>query len=323
MFKIVRGDITQLPESVDVIVNSADHEVQVNFGTDLAIYTAAGKEKLLAAREKIGKIEFGDVAITDSFDLQAKTKKIIHAVAPIWTDGSNGEYDILKRCYLNVLNLALIEGLKRVALPVLAVGNNGFPKIEGLRIAIEQIMRFLFKHDDFDIILVLFDKEIYNKCKRIFKVKEYIKDNAVKIIQRAESNGGVEQFRLKRTSHILADSDTGTTTFLKKFAELMSKRSLNLYEDNELKSILYEGHISQRIFYSIRNSPKYKPSKSTAIRMAFALKLSPEDAQELLNAAGYVLYEGNNFDTEILRLLEKKMNITTIENELEKKGLRL
>lgn len=53
-FKIVRNDITKV--KADVIVNTANPNPICASGTDLAIYEAAGKEKLLAERANIGKI---------------------------------------------------------------------------------------------------------------------------------------------------------------------------------------------------------------------------------------------------------------------------
>ena len=53
-FKIVRNDITRV--KADVIVNTANPNPICASGTDLAIYEAAGKEKLLAERANIGKI---------------------------------------------------------------------------------------------------------------------------------------------------------------------------------------------------------------------------------------------------------------------------
>ena len=47
-FKIVRNDITRV--KADVIVNTANPNPICASGTDLAIYEAAGKEKLLAER---------------------------------------------------------------------------------------------------------------------------------------------------------------------------------------------------------------------------------------------------------------------------------
>ena len=58
-FKIVRNDITKV--KADAIVNTANPNPICASGTDLAIYEAAGKEKLLAERAGIGKIARGDI----------------------------------------------------------------------------------------------------------------------------------------------------------------------------------------------------------------------------------------------------------------------
>ena len=54
-FKIVRNDITKV--KADVIVNTANPNPICASGTDLAIYEAAGKEKLLAERANIGNLD--------------------------------------------------------------------------------------------------------------------------------------------------------------------------------------------------------------------------------------------------------------------------
>ena len=64
-FKIVRNDITKV--KADAIVNTANPNPICVSGTDLAIYEAAGKEKLLAERAKIGKIARGDIAVTGTY----------------------------------------------------------------------------------------------------------------------------------------------------------------------------------------------------------------------------------------------------------------
>ena len=50
-FKIVHNDITRV--KADVIVNTANPNPVCASGTDLAIYEAAGKEKLLALNYQI------------------------------------------------------------------------------------------------------------------------------------------------------------------------------------------------------------------------------------------------------------------------------
>ena len=84
-FQIIRNDITKV--RADVIVNTANPHPTIGGGTDSAIYAAAGEEKLLAERRKIGEIAQGQAAATPAFDLQAK--HIIHTVGPAWIDGNH------------------------------------------------------------------------------------------------------------------------------------------------------------------------------------------------------------------------------------------
>ena len=88
-FQIIRNDITKV--KADAIVNTANPFPQVGAGTDSAVYHAAGKDKLLAERKKIGVIQPGEVAVTPAFDLNAKY--IIHTVGPAWNGGNDGEFD--------------------------------------------------------------------------------------------------------------------------------------------------------------------------------------------------------------------------------------
>lgn len=155
-FHIIRNDITKV--EADVIVNTANPEPIIGDGTDSAIYQAAGKDRLLAERIKIGKIEKGQAAITPAFDLSAKF--IIHTVGPAWIDGKHNECDILRSCYANTLALAEQVNAESVAFPLIATGVYGFPKNEALDIALSEIGKYLLTHD-MNIILVVFDKESF------------------------------------------------------------------------------------------------------------------------------------------------------------------
>lgn len=96
-FQIIRNDITKV--KADAIVNSANPEPIYGAGVDQAIYKAAGEEKLLEERKKIGDIAPGHIAVTPALDLPAQY--VIHAVGPIWQDGNHGELDVLKACIEN------------------------------------------------------------------------------------------------------------------------------------------------------------------------------------------------------------------------------
>lgn len=323
MFQVIRGDISNLPFEVDAIVNSADTEVKYNFGVDLAIYRAAGEEQLLQARKAIGKIKAGNVRITDSFALKDKAKKIFHAVAPIYQGGHCGEMKLLRSCYKNCFALALKENFANLALPILGTGNNGFPINDSLRVAIAESVRFLLENEDFNITLVTFDTDTYEKCKKLFGigfVKEFIADTDVKKMQSADERAGARIFRRNQPKR--ADDKTLNKNFLETLAEFMKRIGLNLNLNNaddlnDLINIVHLGNISDRVIYSIRNAinevAEYNPSKETAIRFAIALKLSVDDASELLSAAGHVLYNGNSLDRKIKNFMYQKSKTDQLE----------
>ena len=152
-FQIIRNDITKV--KADAIVNTANPRVAIGSGVDTAIYNAAGKDKLLAARAKIGPLEYGDVAITKAFDLDAKY--IIHAVGCWWEGGEKGEVELLRQCYDKALNLAAKKRCKSIAFPVMATGCYGFPAEIGMEVAVSSFTKFLEEHD-MEIYLVVFDR---------------------------------------------------------------------------------------------------------------------------------------------------------------------
>lgn len=151
-FKIVRNDLTKM--QVDVIVNTANSKPKYSSGTDTAVYKAAGEDELLAERKKIGYMNEGEVAITPGFQLPAKY--IIHAVSPRYIDGNSGEEDRLRDCYKKSLALAVKHECKSIAFPLIATGSFGYPKEEGMRIALDEINAYLMKQDML-VYLVVFD----------------------------------------------------------------------------------------------------------------------------------------------------------------------
>ena len=101
-FEIVRNDIANM--RVDAIVNTANPHPVIGSGVDSRIHKKAG-EKLLAIRKEFGELAYGDTVITPAYKLSANY--VIHAVSPVWYDGTHNERALLEQCYTGALSLAL------------------------------------------------------------------------------------------------------------------------------------------------------------------------------------------------------------------------
>ena len=174
-FKIVRNDITRM--QADIIVNTANDHPTVGTGCDRAIYQAAGFDELLAYRKTIGFVPEGDAFITPAFKLQAKY--IVHAVSPLFIDGQHGEEEKLRSCYKKSLALAAEHGASSIAFPLISTGGFGYPREEGLRIAVDEISAFLLGHEML-VYLVVFDQKMTNLGSQLFEgLDAYIDQNYV------------------------------------------------------------------------------------------------------------------------------------------------
>lgn len=197
-FEIVRNDIVNM--QVDVVVNTANPNPVIGSGVDRGNHKKAGNE-LLAARQKIGCIAFGDAVITPGFGLDAKY--VIHTVGPIWEDGNHGEERILSSCYQKSLALAKEHGCESIAFPLIATGNYGFSKPLALQIAVREISAFLLENE-MQIYLVVFGKEAFVLSEKLFKsVSSYIDENYIRSKTLDEyGTGSMYGSRLSRTRRI-------------------------------------------------------------------------------------------------------------------------
>ena len=173
-FEIVRNDITNM--QVDAIVNTANPKPVIGYGVDAGIHQKAGP-KLLEARKKIGNIPVGDAAITPGFDLNAKY--VIHAVGPVWLDGSHREEMLLRSCYDQSLKLAKRRRCQSIAFPLISAGNHGFPKSLALQIALNAISEFLMANE-MHIYLVVFSRDAFQLSEKLFQgVSSFIDENYI------------------------------------------------------------------------------------------------------------------------------------------------
>ena len=160
---IVRGDITKL--DVDAIVNAANTTLLGGGGVDGAIHRAAGPE-LLAECRTLGGCRPGEAKITRGYNLPARF--IIHTVGPVWSGGTRGEGEVLANCYRNSLQLAVENGIKRIAFPAISCGAYRYPVSEAAQIAVKTTRKFLASNDKIDkVIFVITNDEILEAYQRL------------------------------------------------------------------------------------------------------------------------------------------------------------
>jgi len=170
-FRIIRNDITKV--AADVIVNSANPKPVCGGSTEALIYEAAGYDELLDARQGVGYLEIGQVGVTPAFKLQAQA--IVHVSCPWWNDGAAESVELLRKCYVAVLQQAVALNAKSVAIPLLSSGVYRFPKDVALQIASEVCGSF--NEFELDIILVVYDQQAFEKAKELFKdVEDQLKE---------------------------------------------------------------------------------------------------------------------------------------------------
>jgi len=158
----VQADITTL--DVDAIVNAANTGLSGGGGVDGAIHDAAGPE-LMTACSALGGCSTGDAKMTPGFGLPSRY--VIHAVGPIWDDGSCGEPEALVSCYRRAMELVRGNNLQSVAFSAISTGVYGYPKIPATNIAVHTVMNFLKETSaDIEVVFCCFsagDLELYKQ----------------------------------------------------------------------------------------------------------------------------------------------------------------
>ena len=331
-FEIIRNNIVNV--EADAIVNTANPMVAVGAGVDQAVYEAAGWDRLLEERRKIGVMKPGQVAATPGFDL--RSKYILHTIGPAWYDGNHGERETLAKCYSASLALAKELGCESVAFPLMATGTYGFPKDEALRIAVSEISSFLLENE-MEVILVVYNKEAFELSGKLFSdVKSYIEENevipeearfgrledmemdmgqpeeAVKLgkAQDIECDEAAPSFGLpddnleERLSHM-------DKTFQQYLFMLIDRRGLT---DPE---VYKKANIDRKLFSKIRNNVNYMPSKKTVFALAIALELNLDEVKDLLLRAGFAFSPSSRFDLIVKYFIETgNCNINEINTVL-------
>jgi O-acetyl-ADP-ribose deacetylase len=164
--RAVQGNIVH--PHVDVIVNAANSSLLGGGGVDGAIHRAAGPE-LLAECRTLGGCPSGHAKITSGYRLPAKF--VIHAVGPVWHNGSEKESALLASCYRESLVLAESRSARSIAFPCISTGAYGYPPGEAARIAVttvrERIPLLRHVHEVIFCCFTDHDLDVYDKLLSI------------------------------------------------------------------------------------------------------------------------------------------------------------
>ncbi len=350
-FKIIRNDITRM--QVDAIVNTANEQPVYSSGTDTAVYLAAGADALLAERRSIGVLAEGEVALTPGFGLPAKY--IIHAVSPRYGNDVEAAEEKLRSCYRKSLELAREYQCESIAFPLIATGSYGYPKEEGMRIALDEINAFLLTYDML-IYLVVFDEAATGLGRKLYPdLESYINKNYVEEKQEAEYGRRTEYIKRNATEReersfclgvpkkaarssrerdeeaSLADYDK----FIEESESTLNERLLHL-SDSFQEYLLYlieskglinadvykRALLTKQLFSKIKLNPDYHPDKATAMRLCIGAKLNLDETKDLLARAGYALSPCEKRDVIFSYFIEKGVyDMIEIDIALEEHGV--
>ena len=343
-FEIVRNDITRM--QVDAIVNAANNSLLGGGGVDGAIHRAAGPQLLEECRTLNG-CETGEAKLTGGYNLPCKY--VIHTVGPIWRGGSEGEPAQLAACYRNALALARQQDCDSVAFPLISAGVYGYPKAAALQVAVEEIARFL-SENDMMVYLVVLNRDVIEPDGRLFEEAfAYIDDVYVRersdfdrearrshYLRDGAPRGLPEPGSLFRRPHrednarnetVFSEANVGRLTAV----QAESSENIPGRRDERFAGMLLRklgecgmrdaecccrANVDRRLFGRIRNNPDYLPGKHTALAFAIALRLSLDEAKELLMKAGHGLSHSNKTDIVVEYCLMTGHYDLTLINEV-------
>ena len=142
--KVVLGDITE--EETEAIVNAANSLLKHGGGIAGAIVRRGGRiiqeESDKIVKKKVS-IPVGEAVHTSAGKL--KSRYVIHTVGPVWGEGE--EEKKLRSAVRSSLKLADDLQVKTVAIPAISTGIFGYPKEEGTRVIVDEVLNYLRREE--------------------------------------------------------------------------------------------------------------------------------------------------------------------------------
>ena len=318
-FFISDTDITTC--KADAIVNAANTELCMGGGVCGAIFRAAGAEEMVKACAALSPIQTGDAVMTPGFALPAK--HVIHTAGPIWR-GTKDDEAQLYRCYQSALRLAEKNKCKTVVFPLISSGIYGCPPETAERIARKSILDFLGTHDDMTVTLILFGRMRHRKeepkYESLYEELESFtakrkaapqssptkicapRDSAAMICAAADACIKEEKMRMPCAAGGAGEMPpVPESSFSDVLFHFIDEKG---FTDPE---VYKAANLDRRLFSKFRSMREYTPKKMTVLALAVALRLTVEQTETLLDAAGYSLSRHRQADVIVRWFMERNM----------------
>ncbi len=135
VLETLQGDITSQPD-IEAVVNAANAQLMPGGGVAGAIHRAAGP-KLAEECKSLAPIKPGEAVITDAYNLS--NSFVIHCLGPVY-GVDKPEDELLKKCYVNALDIADRNNISSIAFPAISTGAFGYPFREATEIAVKTVI---------------------------------------------------------------------------------------------------------------------------------------------------------------------------------------
>ncbi len=285
-FFIQKGDLVSM--NVDCIVNDSNVNLSMVEGVGRAIFHKAGDAVLAKACKEIGHCDVGKAVLTPAFGIE-NTKAIIHAVGPIYINGKHDEEKNLISAYNFSLNLAVENGFKSIAFPLLS-GTFNFPLKECYDIGVRAIKEFLKTHNNLEVYMV-----IYKNFPQMLT-----EENQVALTKYIIDNSGVV-FSDQKEKH----------SFSSLLNDAVKKSGLSIEE------ISFRSNLKLEYLNKIIHESYSDITKEDIICLAIGLGLDKTKTNALLISKGFVFEPTIVSDLIVCYFLDKNTNdIFLINNTL-------
>lgn len=301
--QIIKNNIENV--KVDVVVNPTNHDLIATSGADFFNHQKIEKE-LDEVYRKITNLKEGEVFLIDANNLN--TKYVIYTVTPTFDKKNIENENKFVSCYKNALELAKNNKCESIAFPLISSDNILFPKELAFNLATKTIREFLL-NNEMDVYLVIYDEESEKIANKLFdNIEDYVNKHYKDEIY-------CDKEILTVRSSIYADKR------IKPFYE----QSINIDEyqlDESWQECLFRlidtkgidpvvcykrANVNKQLFSKINSNSKYRPSKSTALAFAIALKLNVKETKDMLEKAGFALSRSDLSDVIVEAHIKQKI----------------